>query len=112
MRPTPRPCASTTLASSPGPFLLTLPARIGESRQDTPLLLADLSRYDEAEIGDLVASYMKGLVDSFPQRQAEWKPDLPLTVGMTMVRWFSAPGRIVTALVPTASAKPLRSPSR
>ncbi|MBQ0957831.1 hypothetical protein KAK06_02565 [Ideonella sp. 4Y11] len=93
------------LASSPGPFLLTLPSRIDESGPNTALLLADLSPYDEADIADLVASYKKGLVDAFPEHQAEWKPNLPLTVGMTMVRWFSAPGRIVASAIAPANAK-------
>ena len=96
------------LASSPGPFLVTLPARIQLSGPSTPVLVADLARHDEADIADLVLRYMDGLVDDFPQRQAQWKPSLPLTVAMTMVRWASAPGRIVSSLIPPASARPPR----
>lgn len=93
------------LSASPGPFLLTLPKRIHESAPDTPLLLADLSRYEEAAIADLVVAYMDGVLDDFPQRQAQWKPALPLSVGLTLVRWVSAPARIVSSLMPPAAAR-------
>jgi hypothetical protein len=100
---------SKRLTGSPGPFLLTLPGRIGESSSGTPLLLADLSDYPEAAITDLVTHYMDGLVDDFPQKQALWRPSVLQSVALAVIHLPQQASQVVTSLLPTAQARP---PSR
>lgn len=96
----------TVLTESPGPFLLTLPTRIKDSDSRAPLLFADLSAYSEKVITDLVVSYMTGLIDEFPDKQASWKPPVAQRVALFMISLATGTGQIVANAFPTAAAEP------
>ena len=105
-----RPELRALFVRGQGPFLLTLPNRAGESRSNTPVLLADLSTYPADAIRDLVERYMDDLLQDFPQAQASWRPPVAMKVALTLVSWATGPARVVSGLVPTAQARTPRRP--
>jgi hypothetical protein len=97
---------SDRLTKSPGPFLVTLPGRIMDAATDgAPLLFADLSDAPADAIADLTQSYMGGLLEDFPTRQALWKPPVGQRVALQLIQLASEIGQIVTSVIPSAQAR-------
>ena len=103
-----RPELRGRLTNATGPFLLTLPLRIGAADSSSPLLFADLSAYPEAAISDLAVAYMGTLLEDFPRRQALWKPPVPQRVALSMIWFASETSALLQTAIPAATAKPAR----
>lgn len=99
-----RPEMRRRLRDSTGPFLLTLPVRIGDAVSATPLLFADLSAYPDDAIADLVDQYKGSLLATFPSQQAAWKPPVPQRVALVMIGLASDVGSLVMSVMPAALA--------
>jgi hypothetical protein len=93
------------LTGSPGPFLLTLPARMSASNSRTAVLFADLAPHAEDAIADLAYAYMTGLLKDFPRDQALWRPPAVQRVALTLMQVASAAGSLVQTVLPAAQAR-------
>jgi len=101
-----RPELRARMTSSTGPFLVTVPKRIGAANSSSPLLFADLSQYPEGAVRDLVLAYMGTLLKDFPTQQALWRPPVPQRVALSMIWFASETSTLVQAAIPAAEARP------
>jgi len=101
-----RPELRQRLTGSAGPFLLTVPVRIGATDATTPLLLADLTTYPEAAIRDLATAYMGTLLRDFPRRQTLWKPPVAQKVALSLIWFASETSGLLQTVIPAGQATP------
>jgi len=101
-----RPELRQRLTGSAGPFLLTVPVRIGATDATTPLLLADLTTYPEAAIRDLATAYMGTLLRDFPRRQTLWKPPVAQKVALSLIWFASETSGLLQTVIPAGQAAP------
>ena len=101
-----RPELRARMTSSTGPFLVTVPKRIGAANSWSPLLFADLSQYPEGAVRDLALAYMGTLLKDFPTQQALWRPPVPQRVALSMIWFASETSTLVQAAIPAAEARP------
>ena len=105
-----RPELRARLTGSAGPFLLTLPQRIGAASTSSPLLFADLSSYPADAITDLATNYMGSLLKDFPTQQTLWRPPVPQRVALSMIWFGHEAGSLFESAIPPAEARPAGTP--